>query len=95
MRPKSARVRSTICVRSERLAAEAAHLLGGALGALGVELGHHDVGAEARQLQRGGAADALAAAGDDGDATGELGAVEWTHGAGVYPGSRDGMLDAR
>jgi len=40
----------------ERLPPEATHLLRGALGALGVELGHHQIGAEARQLQGGGAA---------------------------------------
>src|SRR3989442_4468642 len=110
MRPSSPRARSTMAARSERFVTSVGSASAfrprlrtsfrGALGALGVQLGHDDVGAEARQLQRGGAADALATARDDGDATAELAAFETTHGPGVYRGprpgpSRDGMLDAR
>src|SRR5262249_53321003 len=84
-------------VRRQRecLAAEAAHVLGGALGPHRVELGDDDVGAEPRQLERGGAPDSATAAGDNGDASGALAVVHGTHGPGVYRGSRDGMLDAR
>src|SRR4029077_20205900 len=42
-----------------------AHLLGGALAGGPVHLGHHHVGAHAGQLQRDGAADVAARAGDD------------------------------
>ena len=53
--------------QGEGAAAEGGYLAGGALGARLVELGDYDVGAEAGQLEGGGAADASAGAGDDCD----------------------------
>ena len=77
IRPSSALARSTMASRSARevtsaanhhgAAAEGAHFLGGALGARLVQLGDDDVGTQLRQLERGGAADTAAGAGDDRD----------------------------
>ena len=59
--------RGHIGLRHHGAAAEGAHFLGGALGARLVQLGDDDVGTQLRQLERGGAADTAAGAGDDRD----------------------------
>ena len=82
MRPNSAlvavhhgaqvRARGHVGGGGHRAAPQRAHLLRGALGPRLIHLRDDDVRAEPGQLERGGAADAAAAPGDDGDLSREL-----------------------